>query len=164
VPLPEPDDEAVSLPGSARSRNSPASRKSMAVSSPVPATNEFPTPSVARPPAVTTPESLEAQSIALAWQLQQEEQAAFQEAISAHSPAPGSRSSRRSAPAVPDQTLEQMEAEIDDEDASVRLALQLQQEELQWQQFQSRRAVAAAMGTPIDSPHEMLLPHDEEEV
>ena len=87
-------------------------------------------------------EVLEAQSIALAWQLQEEEQAAFVQAISANSPV---ATGRARTPANGAQQETQMETEEDDDEASLQLAMRLQQEELRWQQLQSRRTVAAAM-------------------
>ena len=94
-----------------------------------------------------TPEAMEASSIALAWKLQQEEQAAFYQAINANTPAnlsPGSRAAA-ATPDVPAPMASLADAGSP-EDASLQLALRLQQEELRWQQMQSRQAFMAAMG------------------
>lgn len=74
-----------------------------------------------------TPEALEASSIALAWKLQQEEQAAFYQAISANTPAAISPGARAAA-ATPEQPAQMASlASASPEDASLQLALRLQQ-------------------------------------
>jgi hypothetical protein len=112
---------------------------------------------------------LEAESLALAWRLQQEEQRALAEAIEALSPAPGSAHHRArgsgsagsaaratgggaegedvsfTTDAGGDDIMELDEEEEDDEDASLRLAIRLQQEELHWHEIASRRTVSEAM-------------------
>ena len=107
-----------------------------------------------------TPAELDAQSLALAWRLQQEEQEALAFAIEAHSPMPGSGLHFRgghggTAPPSAAGMFhgaggatgagEAMEMD-DDDDASLRLALRLQQEELQWHQIASQRTLSEAMG------------------
>mmetsp|Transcript_32130 Transcript_32130/g.102418 ORF Transcript_32130/g.102418 Transcript_32130/m.102418 type:complete len:221 (+) Transcript_32130:62-724(+) len=109
--------------------------------------------SVAPTPAPTgssaaTPRSLEAESLALAWRLQQLEQEALHEAITANSPMPvpgggGGFGANADGP-------ERMETE-GDEDASLRLAIRLQQEELQWHQMASRRTLEQA-GVVLHGP------------
>ena len=72
-----------------------------------------------------TPAEMEASSLALAYQLQQEEHAAFMQAVRVSSPAP--RAEAGSAPAAGEpQHMETEDAE------SLQLAMALQQEELQW--------------------------------
>lgn len=83
-----------------------------------------------------TPAELEAQSLALAWRLQQEEQSAFIHAVSASASSPRARQT----PGGP--ALEEMETDDD----SLQLAIRLQQEELRWQQLQSRQSIEDAMG------------------
>lgn len=74
-----------------------------------------------------TPEALEASSIALAWKLQQEEQAAFYQAISANTPAAVSPGARAAA-ATPEQPAQMTSlVSTSPEDASLQLALRLQQ-------------------------------------
>ena len=78
-----------------------------------------------------TPEALEASSIALAWRLQQEEQAAFYHAINENTP----RAPRSAAAAAPAAATPAAEAPLmaglgesgSPEDASLQLALRLQQ-------------------------------------
>ena len=92
-------------------------------------------PAGAAPPQ--TPEEIsEAQSLALALQLQQEEHAAFMQAVRVSSPAPQSATGGAHG-----------EPMVDDEmDESLQLAMQLQQEELQWH----AAAAGAAAGDDID--------------
>ena len=122
---------------------------------------ELTTPSVMTP---VTPAELEAQSIQLAYKLQQEEHAAFLQAVRMSSP--GSRSASAatafesprpqatsdsaaaSAGMLHHQMMELDPGDPDEE--SLKLALQLQHEELQWQALQSRRAMAEAMGGDVD--------------
>lgn len=90
--------------------------------------------------------------MALAYKLQEEEHAAFMDAVRASSPSPRSAGASGAGftPAsagVPAVAAEHMDMAEDADDESLQLALQLQQEELEWQALQSRRAVAAAMGT-----------------
>lgn len=113
------------------------------------------------PTDAASAKDLEALSLALAWRLQQEEQQALARAIEANSPAPRtSQPSSRgvgagSAPRAPEAggcALAPQSAagegemmEMDEEDASLRLALRLQEEELHWHEIASRRTVAEAM-------------------
>jgi hypothetical protein len=94
-------------------------------------------PAGAAPPQ--TPEEIsEAQSLALALQLQQEEHAAFMQAVRVSSPAPQSATGGAHGGGEP---------MVDDEmDESLQLAMQLQQEELQWH----AAAAGAAAGDDID--------------
>ena len=72
-----------------------------------------------------TPEAMEASSIALAWKLQQEEQVAFYQAISANTPV---SLGARAAAATPEQPAQMTPlASASSEDASLQLALRLQQ-------------------------------------
>ena len=143
----------------------------------MPADRSMPPPppaaSVSRPPEVSAPISpaksmktpskpaeLEAESIALAYKLQQEEHAAFLHAVQANSPAPRSATAvedtvaGQRAPAHAESMLpdahQMMELDGGEDEESLQLALQLQQEELHWQSLQSRRAVAAAIGSQPD--------------
>ena len=76
-------------------------------------------------PEAMTPEAMEASSIALAWKLQQEEQAAFYQAISANTPV---SLGARAAAATPEQPAQMTPlASASSEDASLQLALRLQQ-------------------------------------
>lgn len=131
---------------------------------------------------------LEAQSLALAWRLQQEEQQALAQAIEANSPAPGSGqrqfrggstprapaaggSAPPSAAGVPhDAGGEGEMMEMDgEEDASLRLAIRLQQEELHWHEIASRRTVSEAMhiepaeGGAVEQEGEMQIYSDDGE-
>jgi hypothetical protein len=88
-----------------------------------------------------TPEEIsEAQSLALALQLQQEEHSAFMQAVRVSSPAPQSVASGAHGGGEP--------MVDDDMDESLQLAMQLQQEELQWH--------AAAAGTAAGAGGEAL--------
>ena len=88
-----------------------------------------------------TPAEMEAQSLALAYQLQQEEHAAFMQAVRVNSPAPRSAPGARSERPEASPQADMDTADTDEE--SLRLAMQLQEEELQWQQLQSQRALSA---------------------
>jgi hypothetical protein len=100
-----------------------------------------PAPASAATGTPMTPAEMEAQSLALAYQLQQEEHAAFMQAVRVNSPAP------RSAPGAPAERPEAGHDAVMDtagtDDESLRLAMQLQEEELRWQQLQSQRALSA---------------------
>ena len=104
----------------------------------------------------STPAELEAQSIALAYKLQQEEHAAFLQAVRVNSPSPRSAATAPVAVehAMPagavHQHMTELEEGADADDESLQLALRLQQEELQWQSLQSRRTVAEAIGGDVD--------------
>ena len=87
------------------------------------------------PEAPQTPAELEASSLALAWRLQQEEQAEFMRAMTPVR-TPG-------APEAPEQ--------METDDDSLQLAIRLQQEELQWQALQTRQSYLAAMGGSEES-------------
>ncbi len=128
-PAPPPPQPKPRPPPAAAPHSQPTSRGSRATSL---ATETPPTRDSA-----SEPQSDEVRSLALAWQLQQQEQAAFAEAIAAASPRPRAR-----RPDSPDGVP------ADEEDASLQLALRLQQEELQWQQFQTARVLEQS-GTPV---------------
>lgn len=117
----------------------------------------------------TDARDLEAQSLALAWRLQQEEQAALAQAIEANSPMPGTQNFARPArPATPASSARQgsvfggeeqsyngngagdEQMDLDADDASLRLALRLQQEELEWHEIASRRTISEAMSSTPD--------------
>lgn len=102
--------------------------------------DEVTAPAGAVPPQ--TPEEIsEAQSLALALQLQQEEHAAFMQAVRVSSPAPQSVASAAHGGGEP---------MVDDEvDESLQLAMQLQQEELQWHAV-AAGAAAGADGEALD--------------
>lgn len=124
--------------------------------------------SAASTPADAAARSLEAQSLALAWRLQQEEEAALAEAISANSPMPGGGGFGGALRAAAsggggEGGTERMETD-EEEDASLRLAMRLQQEELEWHQIASRRAVSEAMGASPDGglPFGDLVSDDDE--
>ena len=75
-----------------------------------------------------TPAEMEAESLRLAFQLQQEEHAAFMQAVRVSSPAPAAGAAHYAPGAFAEADNDTMDAE----DESLRLAMQLQQEELQW--------------------------------
>ena len=123
--------------------------------------SEAPTPGA--PAAIgtpSTPAELEAQSLALAYRLQQEEHAAFIQAVRvsqspaprASTAAPADVSSELPTPGGLDDTSAQgMEVTGDGgDDESLRLAIQLQEEELRWQQAQSQHAGMEAAGDDDD--------------
>jgi len=120
----------------------------------------------AAPPAATsgseevpmTPEAQEASSLALAWRLQQEEQAAFYHAIHENTPGPAARSIAATPGEAP--LMGALGEPESPEDASLQLALRLQQEELRWQQMQSRQTFLAAMGG-VDPGEEAFGEYDE---
>ena len=72
-----------------------------------------------------TPEAMEASSIALAWRLQQEEQAAFYHAINENTPGPTARSVAATPAEAP--LMASLGEAGSPEDASLQLALRLQQ-------------------------------------
>ena len=95
-------------------------------------TQQVPAPETVSPAAASsreevpmTPEAMEASSLALAWRLQQEEQAAFYHAINENTPGPTARSMAATPGEAP------LMAALGDagspEDASLQLALRLQQ-------------------------------------
>ena len=101
----------------------------------------FATPANAAP---ATPAELESQSIALAMRLQQEEHNAFRDAMDAATPA--GRTPAGAATPMGGATPGAQSMETDAEDESLRLAMQLQQEELQWQHMQAQHAAGMADG------------------
>ena len=143
---------------------------------------QAPTKAEPASPPPNAREALEAQSLALAWQLQQEEQQAFLGAISASTPSPP-RSARGAADAP--ASVPPGEAPTpDSDDASLQLALRLQREvcpwsdlprapprthssalpqELRWHELQSHSTVAAS-GTPVRPvpPAALVLPPSED--
>lgn len=92
--------------------------------------------------APQTPAEAEAQSLALAFQLQQEEHAAFMHAVRVSSPAPGTQPSAGSGTIGGEPMMD------DEMDESLQLAMQLQQEELQW------HAAASGAAAGIDAEDE----------
>ena len=72
-----------------------------------------------------TPEAAEASSLALAWRLQQEEQAAFYHAINENTPGPTARSVADTPGEAP--LMAALGEAESPEDASLQLALRLQQ-------------------------------------
>ena len=76
----------------------------------------------------------------LAWRLQQEEQAAFLSAMRSTQSPRRSSAGGDSAPAQMDLD-DSMRGDEDEDDASLQLAMRLQQEELRWQQLQSQRTL-----------------------
>ena len=124
----------VAAPSSRGSSRAPGAPPSLATPAPVAAGTPFVTPAP-KPGTPATAQEEEVASVTLAWRLQQEEQAAFMHAISANTPTHGGA---RAA----SQTPEQMET---DDDESLQLAIRLQQEELQWQQLQSRQGLLLSL-------------------
>ena len=123
---------------------------------------EVSTPAAAGTPS--TPAELEAQSIALAYKLQQEEHAAFLQAVRVNSPSPRPAAGAVATPVehtTPAEALQHqmmdLEEGADADDESLKLALQLQQEELQWQSLQSRRTVEQSMGGDDDDDEDVRL-------
>ena len=92
----------------------------------------------ATPTPPPTPAELEASSLALAWRLQQEEQEDFMRAMRVNTPTHGQGQVTSAS-----EGIEQMDT---DDDESLQLAIRLQQEELHWQELQSRQGMLAAFG------------------
>ena len=96
-----------------------------------------------------SPAQLEAQSIALAYKLQQEEHAAFLQAARANSPS-------RQVATTPAAELGAQVGMEEDDDESLQLAIQLQAEEYQWQEMQRAREAAASMSAVNEDADEDL--------
>ena len=134
MPPPPPRDER-SRRSSAESTAAPQSVASASTRSPA-------TPLDAPAPlGPLSPSDMEQQSLALAYQLQREEHAAFAQAVRASSPTQAAA-----------QGMDTAAAGDDELDESLRLAIQLQQEELTW------HAAAASGGgdEDVDEDHVRL--------
>ena len=113
-----------------------------------------PAPEAPVPTQQLSAAEMEAQSLALAYQLQQEEHAAFMQAVRVSSPAPPSGVAAPAATGVADDHSMDVSAADDEDDGmdeSLRLAIRLQQEELQWHQAGSHAGAPDAGMTDDDS-------------
>ena len=132
----------VAAPSSRGSSRAPGAPPSLATPAPVAAGTPFVTPAP-KPGTPATAQEEEVASVTLAWRLQQEEQAAFLSAMRSTQSPRRSSAGGDSAPAQMDLD-DSMRGDEDEDDASLQLAMRLQQEELRWQQLQSQRSIGGA--------------------
>ena len=129
----------VAAPSSRGSSRAPGAPPSLATPAPVAAGTPFVTPAP-KPGTPATAQEEEVASVTLAWRLQQEEQAAFLSAMRSTQSPRRSSAGGDSAPAQMDLD-DSMRGDEDEDDASLQLAMRLQEEELRWQQLQSQRTL-----------------------
>ena len=134
-----PPSRVVAAPSSRGSSRAPGAPPSLATPAPVAAGTPFVTPAP-KPGTPATAQEEEVASVTLAWRLQQEEQAAFLSAMRSTQSPRRSSAGGDSAPAQMDLD-DSMRGDEDEDDASLQLAMRLQQEELRWQQLQSQRTL-----------------------